>query len=102
MGKSTKNAKNHPLRRCLGYVTAIAARGQGVAQAMLAHSLDQARAQGYRAMQFNFVVSTNTTALKLWQKAGFETVGRIPGGFDHPAHGYVDAHILWKDLTTSF
>ena len=85
-----------------GYVTATAARGQGVARAMLAHSLDQARAQQYRAMQFNFVLSSNAPAIRLWQRAGFEIVGRIPQAFQHPADGYVDAYIMWKDLTATY
>ena len=81
-----------------GYITAAQARGRGVARAMLAHSLREARSAGYRAMQFNFVVATNTRAIDLWERAGFHTVGRLPGAFDHPALGPVDALIMWKDL----
>ncbi len=83
-----------------GYITALAARGLGVARAMLAHSLETARAEGYRAIQFNFVVATNTRAVATWEKAGFDIVGRLPAVFDHPQHGYVDALVMWKDLTT--
>lgn len=82
-----------------GFATAPAARGQGVARAMLAHALTEAVAQGYRAMQFNFVVSTNSRAIAIWQGAGFETVGRLPGAFHHPSRGFVDALVMWKDLT---
>ncbi|MEO0701970.1 MAG: GNAT family N-acetyltransferase [Pseudomonadota bacterium] len=82
-----------------GYVTAAAAQGKGVARAMLAHSLIEARRLGFRAMQYNFVVETNTRAIEIWTRAGFETVGRLPGAFRHPEFGFVDALILYKDLT---
>ncbi len=81
-----------------GYMTAAAATGRGVARAMCAHSLDHARARGFRAMQFNFVVSTNTRAVQLWQTMGFEIVGRLPRAFDHPSRGFVDALVLYRDL----
>src|SRR5262249_34684070 len=70
-----------------GYITAEAARGQGVARAMCLHSLDHARAQGFLAMQFNFVVSSNTRAVRLWQSCGFEIVGTLPQAFRHPQQG---------------
>lgn len=82
-----------------GYITAPAARGKGVARAMLDHSMAEARAQGYRAMQFNFVVSTNRRAIETWVRAGFRVVGELPGAFLHPDAGYVDAYVMWKDLT---
>ncbi|MFW5655207.1 MAG: N-acetyltransferase family protein [Roseicyclus sp.] len=81
-----------------GYCTAPEARGTGVARAMLAHSLDMARAAGFRAMQFNFVVATNTRAIDIWERAGFREVGRLPGAFRHPRQGFVDALVMWKDL----
>lgn len=81
-----------------GYVTAEAARGRGVARAMLDHSLAEARAAGYRAMQFNFVVSTNTRAIDIWTRAGFETVGRLPDAFLHPVLGPVDALVMFRSL----
>lgn len=81
-----------------GYVTAAAARGRGVARAMLAHSLETARAAGFRAMQFNFVVASNRRAVDTWQRAGFETVGRLPGAFRHPQDGYVDALVMFRPL----
>lgn len=81
-----------------GFVTAPQAAGRGVARAMLDHALDTARASGYRAMQFNFVVETNTRAVALWTQAGFDTVGRLPGAFRHPARGYVDALVMYKTL----
>jgi len=81
-----------------GFVSAAAAQGRGVARAMLVDALARARADGYRAMQFNFVVETNTRAVALWQAHGFETVGRLPRAFDHPVHGMVDALILHRSL----
>jgi L-amino acid N-acyltransferase YncA len=81
-----------------GYMTAAHASGRGVAGAMCEHSLEYARAQGFRAMQFNFVVSTNEAALHLWQKFGFATVGRLPWAFLHPRLGYVDALVLYRRL----
>ncbi|MEM1065710.1 MAG: GNAT family N-acetyltransferase [Pseudomonadota bacterium] len=81
-----------------GYVTAPEARGRGVARSMLAHSLERARAVGFAAMQFNFVVETNARAIDIWRRAGFREVGRLPVAFRHPRHGAVDALILWRDL----
>jgi len=81
-----------------GYITSAAARGRGIARLMCEHSLNIARARGYRAIQFNFVVSTNERAVKLWQSLGFDIVGRLPGAFDHPAHGYVDALVMFRVL----
>lgn len=81
-----------------GYVTAPWATGRGVARAMCAHSLDRARERGFRAMQFNFVVSTNQRAIALWQSFGFEIVGRLPGAFQHPTAGFVDALVMYRSL----
>jgi GNAT superfamily N-acetyltransferase len=81
-----------------GYVTARGATGRGVATAMGQDSLQRARERGFRAMQFNFVVSTNSRAVALWQQLGFREIGRVPGGFLQPGVGYVDALILFRDL----
>jgi ribosomal protein S18 acetylase RimI-like enzyme len=81
-----------------GYMTAVSATGRGVARAMCAHSLDRARERGFRAMQFNFVISTNERAVRLWQSFGFEAVGTLPKAFLHPTFGYVDAYIMYRDL----
>lgn len=81
-----------------GYVTAGEARGKGIARRMLAHSLGIAPQLGFRAMQFNFVVSTNRRAVETWQRAGFDIVGRLPGAFHHPAEGDVDALVMYKTL----
>jgi L-amino acid N-acyltransferase YncA len=81
-----------------GYATAPAAQGKGIARALLAHSLDTARARGFRAMQFNFVVATNARAIATWEAAGFATVGRLPQAFLHPRFGYVDALVMHRAL----
>jgi ribosomal protein S18 acetylase RimI-like enzyme len=80
------------------FMTAASAAGRGVARAMCAHALQYAAAAGYVAMQFNFVVSTNTRAIALWQRFGFEIVGRLPGAFRHPTLGLVDALVMYRKL----
>ena len=81
-----------------GYMVSPAARGQGLATAMCTHSQKIARALGYKAMQFNFVASTNEGAIRLWKQLGFDTVGRLPKAFYHPSKGYVDALVMYKWL----
>jgi ribosomal protein S18 acetylase RimI-like enzyme len=81
-----------------GYATIPAAAGRGVARAMCAHSLERARARGFRAMQFNCVVSSNDRAVRLWQSCGFEIVGRVPETFHHPQLGYVDTLVMYHRL----
>ena len=81
-----------------GYVTALWATGRGVARAMCAHSLERACDRGFKAMQFNFVVSTNKRAIALWHSLGFEIVGRLPGAFHHPTAGFVDALVMYRSL----
>ena len=81
-----------------GFITAPSARGKGVARRMLDHALIEAKQQGYRAMQFNFVLASNQRALAIWQRNGFATIGRIPQAFLHPKQGYVDALILHRSL----
>ncbi len=81
-----------------GYVTAEQARGRGVASAMCEHSQAEARALGFRAMQFNLVVSNNQGAVRLWKKHGFGVVGVLPGAFRHARLGYVDALVMYKQL----
>lgn len=81
-----------------GYVTAKEASGRGVAGAMCAHSLEEAKARGFRSMQFNLVVSTNARAVRLWQRFGFQIVGTLPEAFLHPSLGYVDAFVMFRHL----
>lgn len=81
-----------------GYMTARGAEGKGIARAMCGHSLERAKERGFRAMQFNFVVSTNERAVRLWESFGFEIVGRLAGAFAHPSLGDVDALVMYRRL----
>lgn len=78
------------------FMVASDARGQGIGRAMAEHCLSEARLLGFRAMQFNFVVSTNDSAVRLWQKLGFKIVGTLPGAFHHPEKGYVDVYVMFR------
>lgn len=80
------------------YLVDTRARGQGVGQALCAHSVTTARELGYRGMQFNLVVSTNKAAIRVWEANGFRIIGTVPGGFHHRELGYVDAHIFFREL----
>ncbi|MFD1085978.1 GNAT family N-acetyltransferase [Micromonospora andamanensis] len=80
------------------FIVASAAAGRGVGRALGEHVLELARADGYRAMQFNAVVAVNTRAVALWRSLGFEVVGRIPDGFRHPTDGYVDLLVMYRRL----
>jgi ribosomal protein S18 acetylase RimI-like enzyme len=82
-----------------GYIVSPQAWGKGIASLMCEHSQAQAIAMNFRAMQFNFVVSTNERAVQLWQRLGFAIVGRLPGAFHHRTLGYVDAFVMFKQLT---
>ena len=79
-------------------LTSAAATGRGIARAMCQHSLDYARQRGYRGMQFNFVESSNTRAIALWQSFSFEIVRRLPQAFQHPTLGYIDALVMFRFL----
>ena len=69
-----------------------------MASLMCEHSQAEARRLGFQAMQFNFMVSTNEVAVRLWQKLGFRIIGTLPGAFHHRQHGFVDAHVMFKQL----
>jgi ribosomal protein S18 acetylase RimI-like enzyme len=81
-----------------GYVTAPRAGGRGLARAMAEHSLIHARERGFRAMQFNFVIATNGPAVHLWTALDFAIVGTLPGAFQHPTLGEVDALVMFRRL----
>lgn len=74
------------------------ARGLGIGKALGVHCIEQATALGYRAIQFNFVVSTNTLAIALWQKLGFKIIATLPEAFNHNQLGYVDAYVMHRVL----
>jgi ribosomal protein S18 acetylase RimI-like enzyme len=80
------------------FVVSPPATGRGIAQAMCDHALVRAKERGFLAMQFNFVVSSNERPVKLWQRVGFEIVGRLPKAFRHPSLGLVDAFVMHRTL----
>ncbi|MGC0419867.1 N-acetyltransferase family protein [Embleya sp. AB8] len=80
------------------YLVDPAHAGRGVGRALCEYSIEWARAAGYRAMQFNAVVETNTHAVRLYRNLGFEIIGTLPEGFKHPTHGYVGLHIMHRPL----
>ena len=81
-----------------GYVVDESCRRQGVGSRLCQHSLQAARRLGFRLMQFNLVVSTNTAGISCWQRNGFQTVGTLPGAFRHKQLGYVDALVMVQAL----
>ncbi len=81
-----------------GYMVSSQARGKGLATSMCEHSQKVAAQLGYKAMQFNLVVSTNQGAIRLWERLGFEVVGRLPRAFTHNSEGLVDALVMYKWL----
>ena len=81
-----------------GFMVSASARGQGIGRAMAEHCLSEARRLSFRAMQFNYVISTNTAAIRLWQDLGFEIVGTLPDAFQHPKEGYVDVYVMYRSL----
>ena len=80
------------------YMVDTAHRGGGIGKLLCAHSLEAAKAAGYRAMQFNLVVSTNTAAIRTWESFGFNRIGVVPEGFFQEGVGYVDAYIFHRFL----
>jgi len=81
-----------------GYVVAQHCRRQGIGSRLCQHSLEAARRLGFRAMQFNLVVNTNTAGLRCWQRNGFQVVGTLPGAFRHRQLGYIDALVMIQGL----
>jgi L-amino acid N-acyltransferase YncA len=81
-----------------GFMVADEAGGRGLGEFLYGHALSEAKAAGFRAMQFNFVVVSNERAVRLWQRMGFAIVGRVPRAFDHPRLGLVDALVMFRDL----
>jgi ribosomal protein S18 acetylase RimI-like enzyme len=80
------------------FMVAPDVQGSGVGRRMAEHCLSEARQLGFGAMQFNFVVSTNKGAIRLWKQLGFKTVGTLPGAFRHPQKGYVDVYVMFRSL----
>lgn len=80
------------------FMVSTSARGKGIGRAMAEHCLSEAHRIGFRAIQFNFVVSTNEFAIRLWKQLGFEVVGTLPGAFRHPEKRYVDVYVMYRSL----
>lgn len=80
------------------YAVAAQAQGKGIGRALVEHSLQQARNEGFLAMQFNYVVSTNAAAMALYRKLGFNIAGTLPQAFRHRERGLVDAYVLHRFL----
>ena len=99
---SAKAGPNRPGRGAhvatASFMVDPAAAGRGVGRALGEHTLHWARAQGYRSMQFNAVVETNTAAVSLWTALGFTVIGTVPEAFDHPRHGLVGLHVMYREL----
>lgn len=81
-----------------GYMVSAAARGQGIGRRMCVHSMKAAVKLGFKAMQYNLVVVTNTVAVKLWKNMGFEIIGTLPHAFNHKQLGLVDALVMYRSL----
>ncbi len=95
----TPNAKGPGAHICnCGYMVDPSFRGRGIAQSLYEHSLGIAKEDGFKAMVFNTVVATNVVAVYLWKKMGFQTIGTIPKAYLHKSLGYVDCHIMYKEL----
>jgi L-amino acid N-acyltransferase YncA len=80
------------------FMVASEARGRGVGRALAEYVVRWHREEGFRGIQFNAVVETNTAAVRLWRALGFEIVGTVPGAFRHPQHGYVGLHVMFLPL----
>ena len=80
------------------YMVSPNAKGKGIGRLMAEYSLDEARQLEFTAMQFNFVVKSNTVAVRLWQSVGFSIIGEIPNAFRHVENGYTNAYIMYRDL----
>ena len=83
-----------------GFMVSASARGHGLGRAMAEHCFSEARRLGFRAMQFNYVISTNVAAIRLWHDLEFEIVGTLPDAFRHPEKGYVDVYVMYRSLVS--
>ncbi|WP_369055725.1 GNAT family N-acetyltransferase [Kineococcus terrestris] len=99
---TAKSGPNRPGRGAhvatASFMVSPAARGRGVGRALGEHVVAAAAADGYRAVQFNAVVETNTAAVALWRSLGFAVLATVPEAFDHPEHGLVGLHVMHRRL----
>lgn len=80
------------------YMVSPEAKGRGIGKLMALHSIEEAKRIGYRAIQFNFVVKSNTVAVNLWKSVGFEVIGEIPDAIRHSKNGLTNAYIMYRKL----
>jgi len=99
---TAKTGPNRPGRgrhvSTASFMVSPAAAGKGVGRALGEYVLGWARDAGFRSMQFNAVVETNTAAVRLWRSLGFEVIGTVPEAFDSRRHGYVGLHVMYRRL----
>ena len=99
---SAKMGPNRPGRGAhvatASFMVDPAHQGRGVGRALGRYAVEWARAAGYRGMQFNAVVETNSPAVHLWQSLGFRILATVPEAFDHPRHGFVGLHVMYQRL----
>jgi len=98
--KANASGPSSHISNC-GYMVSPESRGKGIARKLCLHSQQMAIGLGFRAMQFNSVVSTNEIAIKLWEKLGYKIIGTIPNAYKHKKLGYVDSFIMHKHLECS-
>ena len=100
---TAKSGPNRPGRGShvgtASFMVSDAARGRGVGRALAEHVVERLREQGFRGIQFNAVVETNTVAVRLWQDLGFRIIGTVPEAFDSASHGLVGLHVMYRNLT---
>jgi L-amino acid N-acyltransferase YncA len=100
---TAKMGPNRPARGShigtASFMVDAAGRGRGVGRRLAEHCVRWHRDQGYRGIQFNAVVETNTAAIRLWQQLGFELIGTVPGAFESRSQGYVGLHVMYLSLT---
>ena len=99
---TAKSGPNRPGRGAhvatASFMVSPDARGRGIGRALGEHVLSWAREAAFRSMQFNAVVETNTAAVRLWTSLGFQVIGTVPEAFEHPEHGLVGLHVMWRQL----
>lgn len=91
-----KGGGNH-VANC-GYMTKTGSTGRGIAREMCSFSLEHAKSNGFRSMQYNFVIKSNQRAVQLWHSMGFEIIGELPDAFNHPTLGFTNVYVMYCHL----